>query len=115
YRMRAMMDQVLSEIESRREESVKLLKDFLRMASVSTRPENSRDVNECASWVAEQLGAAGLDARVLATAGHPAVLAKNQHRADRPTVLFYGHYDVQPAEPLELWTTPPFEPTVRGG
>ena len=67
----------------------------------------------CAQWLAEQVRGCGFKAEVAPTAGHPAVLAKNDHKPGRPTVLVYGHYDVQPPEPLDLWVTPPFEPTVR--
>ena len=66
-----------------------------------------------ATWLADQLKAAGYTATVMPTGGHPAVVAKNNHQPNRPTVLIYGHYDVQPPEPLDLWTTPAFEPTVR--
>jgi acetylornithine deacetylase/succinyl-diaminopimelate desuccinylase-like protein len=67
----------------------------------------------CAGWLAEQILGTGLTAEVIPTPGHPIVLAQNEHRADRPTILLYGHYDVQPPQPLDAWTTPPFEPTVR--
>jgi acetylornithine deacetylase/succinyl-diaminopimelate desuccinylase-like protein len=70
----------------------------------------------CAKWVADQLKAAALEASVMTVeGGHPIVIAKNRHVAGRPTVLLYGHYDVQPVEPLEQWITGPFEPTVRDG
>ena len=91
------------------------LKDFLRIPSVSTKPDHVKHMKQCAEWLHWELDNIELDAKVMPTAGHPIVLAKNAHRPDRPTVLIYGHYDVQPPEPLELWTTPPFEPTVRDG
>lgn len=108
-----MLNQVLQSIEARRQQSVEELKDFLKIPSVSTKPEHKPDLVRCAEWVAAKLRAARLDARVMPTGGHPVVLAKNEHRPGRPTVLFYGHYDVQPPEPLDKWTTPAFEPTVR--
>jgi len=90
--------------------------DFLRIPSVSARTEHRPDMQRAASWLASNLRAAGLDTEVLPTPGHPVVLAEwKKAPAGAPTVLVYGHYDVQPAEPLELWSSPPFEPTVRDG
>ena len=90
--------------------------DFLRIPSVSARSEHNADTARAAQWLAGAFGAAGLKAEVIPTAGHPVVLGEWRGAgADRPTVLVYGHYDVQPAEPLGLWTTPAFEPTVRDG
>ena len=108
-----MLNSVLAAIESRRQQSVDDLKEFLRFPSISAKPEHQKDVAGCAAWLAERLRAATLHAQVLATGGHPAVIARNDHRPGRPTVLFYGHYDVQPPEPLEQWKSPPFEPTIR--
>jgi acetylornithine deacetylase/succinyl-diaminopimelate desuccinylase-like protein len=90
--------------------------DFLRIPSVSARSEHNPDTARAADWVAESLRAVGLTAEVIPTAGHPVVLGEWRNAGpDAPTVLIYGHYDVQPAEPLELWDSPPFEPTVRDG
>ena len=108
-----MIDAVLKDIDSRRAESLAGLCEFLAIPSVSTKPEHSPDMQKCANWLAKQLQEMGLTANVMPTAGHPVVLAKNKHVAGRPTVLVYGHYDVQPPEPLELWQSPPFVPTVR--
>ena len=92
------------------------LKDFLRIPSISTLPEHRPDISQAASFVAKSLSAAGLEnVEVIPTGGHPLVYADWLHAAGKPTVLCYGHYDVQPADPRELWTTPPFEPAVRGG
>jgi acetylornithine deacetylase/succinyl-diaminopimelate desuccinylase-like protein len=110
-----MLDRILAAVESGREASLERLKEFLRIPSVSTKPEHRGDVGRCAQWLAEQLRETNLSVEVAPTPGHPIVLAKSERAADRPTVLVYGHYDVQPAEPLEKWTTPPFEPTVRDG
>lgn len=107
-----MLEAVLKTIDGRRDGAVSLLKDFVAIPSVSTQPEHSDDVRRCAQWVADQLRFAALDVAVLETGGHPCVVAKNKHIAGRPTVLVYGHYDVQPAEPLELWKSPPFEGTI---
>src|SRR5579862_110510 len=110
-----MLDQVLKTIDEERSETLERLKDFLRIPSVSTKPEHAKQMKECAEWLHWELDNMELDAKVMPTGGHPIVLAKNRHQPGRPTVLVYGHYDVQPPEPLELWTTPPFEPTVRDG
>jgi acetylornithine deacetylase/succinyl-diaminopimelate desuccinylase-like protein len=110
-----MLDKILQSIDARKNESVASLKEFLRIPSVSTKPEHRPDMTRCAEWLAAQIRGTGLHASIEPTGGHPAVLARNEHKPGRPTVLFYGHYDVQPPEPLELWTTPAFEPTERNG
>jgi acetylornithine deacetylase/succinyl-diaminopimelate desuccinylase-like protein len=90
--------------------------DFLRIPSVSARSEHDVDTARAAEWTAAALRDAGLEASVHPTAGHPVVVGEWRGAGvGAPTVLVYGHYDVQPAEPLELWTSPPFEPTVRDG
>ncbi|MDE1161038.1 MAG: dipeptidase [Acidobacteriaceae bacterium] len=97
------------------------LKDLLRIPSVSTAPEHVDDVRKAAQFVADHLKAAGLEnVRLIETStaerkGHPLVYADWLHVPGKPTVLCYGHYDVQPAEPLEEWKSPPFEPTERDG
>lgn len=88
---------------------------FLRFPSVSTDDEYSGKVSDCAQWVAKKLTGIGLETQVLPTPGHPIVWAKNKHQAGRSTVLIYGHYDVQPPDPLELWDSPPFEPVLKDG
>jgi acetylornithine deacetylase/succinyl-diaminopimelate desuccinylase-like protein len=92
------------------------LYDFLRIPSVSAKSEHDGDTRAAASWFADKLVHAGLTAEVIDTAGHPVVVGEWRGAGpDAPTVLIYGHYDVQPPEPLDLWTSPPFEPTERGG
>ncbi len=92
------------------------LVDFLRIPSVSALPDHAGDVRRAAEWVAARLTTAGAEhARVLPTAGHPVVYADYLHAPGKPTVLIYGHFDVQPVDPVSLWTTPPFEPQVRDG
>jgi acetylornithine deacetylase/succinyl-diaminopimelate desuccinylase-like protein len=91
------------------------LLEFLRIPSISTQPDHSEEVAAAAEWLAEALGDAGLEnVKVIPTDGHPLVYGDNLNAGpEAPTVLIYGHYDVQPADPLELWESPPFEPEVR--
>ena len=86
--------------------------DLVRIPSVSSLPEHADDVRQAGEWVAQRLTAAGLEnAAVMETGGHPVVYADWLHAGpDKPTVLIYGHFDVQPVDPLDLWDTPPFEP-----
>lgn len=88
---------------------------FLRFPSVSTDDEYAEKLNECAHWLVEKLNAVGLEAQLVPTPGHPVVWAKNKHQEGRRTVLIYGHYDVQPPDPLDLWESPPFEPVLKNG
>jgi acetylornithine deacetylase/succinyl-diaminopimelate desuccinylase-like protein len=89
--------------------------DLLRIPSVSARSEHAGDVRRAAEWVSDSLARIGFDASIHETPGHPIVLGEWRKAAGAPTVLVYGHYDVQPADPLELWDSPPFEPTIRDG
>ncbi len=110
-----MLDNVLATLDGRKDQSVTALKQLLAIPSVSTKPEHAGDCRRAAQWLVDHLKSAGMQAAAMDTPGHPIVLARNQHQPGRPTVLFYGHYDVQPPEPLDLWKSPPFEPTVRDG
>ncbi|GAA4018165.1 dipeptidase [Deinococcus rubellus] len=89
--------------------------DLLRIPSVSADPSHAPDMRRAADFLQAKLASLGFTARVEATAGHPVVYAERLSDPARPTVLIYGHYDVQPEAPLEEWLTPPFEPTVREG
>ncbi|MDE0180105.1 MAG: dipeptidase [Caldilineaceae bacterium] len=90
--------------------------DWLRIPSVSTLPQHKEDIERAAGWLARKMTAVGLEnVELIRSGGHPIVYADWLHAgSDAPTLLVYGHYDVQPADPLEQWTSPPFEPTVRG-
>src|SRR5579863_7915190 len=111
-----MLMNLLESIEAKREDHLNELKEFLRIPSVSTKSEHKPDIEKAAHWVAEKLRAAGLEnVEIAPTRMHPLVYGESLRAPGKPTILFYGHYDVQPAEPLDLWTSPPFEPTVRDG
>src|SRR5690349_1124989 len=110
------MERVLGYIEENRARYLGELKSLLAIPSISTNPENKPDVERCAAWVADHLRAIGMEnVKIMPTAGHPIVYADWLHAQGPETVLLYGHYDVQPVDPIELWTTPPFEATERGG
>jgi acetylornithine deacetylase/succinyl-diaminopimelate desuccinylase-like protein len=94
------------------------LEDFytlLRFPSISTDDRYSEKLVDCARWLVQKLGALGLDAELASTAGHPIVWARTKNQSAPRTVLIYGHYDVQPPDPLELWESPPFEPALKDG
>ena len=110
------MHPAIEYIQERRSAFVEELKGFLRIPCVSTKSEHKADMQKAAEWLVEQMRVMGLEhVAILPTAGHPVVYADWLHAAGKPTALIYGHYDVQPAEPLELWTTGAFDPTVRNG
>jgi acetylornithine deacetylase/succinyl-diaminopimelate desuccinylase-like protein len=88
---------------------------FLRFPSISTDPERAGDVASCAEWLAAKLRTMNLATTIHPTAGHPIVVARNAHVPGRRTVMIYGHYDVQPVDPLELWDAPPFDPQIVDG
>jgi acetylornithine deacetylase/succinyl-diaminopimelate desuccinylase-like protein len=103
-------------IESHRDAHLKELFEFLRIPSISTQSDHKQDIERAAKWVAEKLRASGMEkVEIVPTPMHPLVYGESLDVPGKPTVLFYGHYDVQPAEPLDLWTSPAFEPTVRDG
>src|SRR5580704_884743 len=92
------------------------LKDFLRIPSISTLPENNEATHRAADFVVDHLLAAGMEnVELIETERHPLVYADWLHAPGKPTVLCYGHFDVQPPDPLELWESPPFQPTERNG
>ena len=108
----AALETHLADTKDARLESYKA---FLRIPSISALPEHADDCRAAAHWLVDALTAAGLEhAEAVETGGHPIVYADWLHAPDAPTVLVYGHYDVQPVDPLDLWTSPPFEPVVVG-
>jgi acetylornithine deacetylase/succinyl-diaminopimelate desuccinylase-like protein len=103
-------------IEGSRDQHLAELYDFLRIPSISAKTEHKPDIERGARWVADHLRTAGFKSvEIVPTGLHPLVYAESLEAPGKPTILFYGHYDVQPPEPLELWTSPPFQPTVRDG
>ena len=111
------MENILNRLEQNEEQNLNQLIEFLKFPSVSTRERNKKDVNECAKWLKENILSSGFnEVEIIETNGHPIVYAEwLEAGEDAPTVLIYGHYDVQPEDPIELWDSPPFEPTIRDG
>jgi len=111
------MEKVLKYIESNRDNFVIELKEFLKIPSISTNPENKNDVRDCALFVEKEMRSIGLEnVKIHETPGHPIIYGEWLHAGgDVPTILVYGHYDVQPVDPVELWTDPPFTPAVKDG
>lgn len=103
------------ELKKHDQEHIDELVELVSMPSVSTAPEHKDDVRRTAEWVAARLRKAGVpEVKIAESPGHPAVLARWHVSDDQPTLMIYGHFDVQPAEPLELWDTPPFDPAIDG-
>lgn len=112
----AMRHQALAYVDTHFERFVAELQDLLRIPSISTDPDYAGEVRRAAAWLADHFRALGLQTvEIFETGGHPIVYAAYEVGSDRPTVLVYGHYDVQPPDPLELWTSSPFEPRIRDG
>ena len=107
-------DDVFARLDRERDTYLEELKDFLRIPSISTDPEYRDEVLRCAGFMRDRMQDAGLTAELVETAGYPLVYGEWLGAPGKPTLLFYGHYDVQPADPLELWDNPPFEPTEVG-
>lgn len=101
-------------LESNQDRFLEELLEFLRIPSISALPERAEDVERAGHWVAQRLDAAGVEnVEVLPTGGHPVVYGDWLHAPGKPTVLIYGHFDVQPVDPVGLWSNPPFEPTIK--
>ncbi len=111
-----MTNNIVDFINLHRDRYVEELKGYLAIPSISALPQHQPDVRRCAEWTAQELERIGMqNVRLIETPGNPVVYADWLGAAGAPTMLFYGHYDVQPVDPLDLWTSPPFEATVRDG
>lgn len=109
------MDQILSYVDANKDRYLTELKEFLAIPSVSSQKDHNNDTRRCAQWVADQMRTVGMqNVQILETPGHPIVYSEWLGAPGKPTILFYGHYDVQPVDPLNLWTSPPFDATIRG-
>ena len=110
------MSEVLTFIESSLGRFRDELYEFLRIPSISAKTEHTDDMGRSATWLANRMQEAGLQTEIIETPGHPIVLWEWRGAGEAaPTILVYGHYDVQPPEPLEEWISPPFEPNERDG
>src|ERR671911_3244082 len=110
------MNNVIDFINTNRDRYVEELKTYLAIPSISALPQHQADVRRCADWTAAEMNRIGLqNVRLIETPGNPVVYGDWLGAPGAPTILFYGHYDVQPVDPVELWESPPFEATVRDG
>lgn len=109
------MEDVLKFLADHRDDAIEQLFQFLRIPSVSADSRHKPDMQKCAEFVRSSMTDAGLQAEIIETKGHPIVYGERIQDSLLPTVLIYGHYDVQPPDPLDLWTSPPFEPVIRDG
>src|SRR3972149_2870411 len=108
------MNNVIDFINTSRDRYLDELKNYLAIPSITARPEHAADTRRCAEWSSEEMTRIGLqNVRLIDTPGHPVVYGEWLGAPGAPTILFYGHYDVQPVDPLNLWTSPPFEMSIR--
>ena len=118
YRVRMNSNQqnvteVMKSIEAHFDDAVGRLQAILRIPSISTDPAHDADVRAAAEWFDREFKSLGFECEVVDTPGHPVVFAERKPPSeDAPTILYYGHYDVQPADPLDQWNSPPFEPAI---
>lgn len=111
-----MNNDIATYLSENRNRHLEELKEFIRIPSISAASENKEDMRRAAEWLADALRKAGLEhVAVMETKGNPVVYGDWLHAEGKPTAIIYGHYDVQPADPIEAWTTPPFEPEIRDG
>lgn len=111
-----MPNELKTYLQNERSRQLNELMDFLRIPSISSSTEHKPDMQRAAEWLAQSLRQAGIEnVQILPTAGHPVVYGDWLHAPGKPTALIYGHYDVQPVDPLDAWETPPFEPSIRDG
>jgi acetylornithine deacetylase/succinyl-diaminopimelate desuccinylase-like protein len=107
------MERILAYLKQNESRFIQELCDYAKFPSVSAQPAHKQDMERAAQWFAARARAANLEARLVPTAGNPVVVATTGRRAGKKHFVVYGHYDVQPPDPLDLWKTPPFEPTIR--
>src|SRR5215210_6089585 len=105
------LDKVLARVDADLDASLERLFAWLRIPSISTDPSYAQHCRTAAEWLASELAGLGVEAALSETGGHPVVFGRTRGTG-KPHVLFYGHYDVQPVDPLDLWETPPFEPRL---
>ena len=110
------MQQVLKYLEQNQARFIEELREYVRFPSVSAQPQHKTDLAACAGWIQKHCEAIGLDSHLCPTKGNPIMIARSfrQRSRNRPHFLVYGHYDVQPPEPFDLWHSPPFEPRIQG-
>src|ERR1043165_1502692 len=108
------MDQVLGYLRENKQRFIQELIEYVSIPSVSAQEQHKPDMRRAAEWIAQRAANAGLTPMIFETKGHPIVLARTERRKGRRHFLIYGHYDVQPPEPFELWKSPPFEPRLQG-
>ncbi len=109
------MNNIIEYINSNKKRYIDELVEFLKIPSISSNPDNKKDMLTCAKFVESKLAELGTkNLKIYETKGHPIVYGELMEAPGKPTILIYGHYDVQPVDPLELWETPPFEPSIRG-
>jgi acetylornithine deacetylase/succinyl-diaminopimelate desuccinylase-like protein len=110
------MQQTLQYIEANKQRYLQELKQLISIPSVSSQPQRNNEMKRCADWISNHLKSIGMNnVQIMPTAGHPVVYADWLNAPGKPTILLYGHYDVQPEDPVDLWKTPPFEMTERDG
>ena len=108
------MSQLSELLANNQDKNVEELKELLRIPSISSLSQHKEDIQKAASWISNKLKTIGMEhVEIVQTKGHPIIYADWIHQENAPTVLVYGHYDVQPVDPIDLWETPPFEPTIR--
>ncbi|MGG1674174.1 dipeptidase [Neobacillus sp. NRS-1170] len=108
------MSQLSELLSKQHNQNIEELKEWLRIPSISSLSEHKEDIQKAASWIANELESIGMEhVEIVQTKGHPIIYGDWLHQENAPTVLVYGHYDVQPVDPVHLWETPPFEPTIR--
>src|SRR5260370_6696230 len=110
------MEKIIRYLRDNQPRFIRELVDYVRFPSVSAQPQHRKDMTACATWLLRHCNKIGLRARLCPTTGHPIIIAKTPRprSSNRPHYVIYGHYHVQPAEPFDLWQSPPFQPRIEG-